>query len=59
VVDLEWRLKEMKQVAGDGERDYTKFDRPTNQRRKLQNEKGGLIPKSLEKDLGFLTCLLS
>ena len=46
--------EEMKQVAGDGERDYTKFDRPTNQRRKLQNEKDGLIPKSLEKDMEYL-----
>ena len=46
--------EEMKKVAGDGERDYTEFDRPTNQRRKLQNEKGGVIPKSLEKDMEYL-----
>ena len=46
--------EEMRPVAGDGKRDYTEFDRPTNQRRKLQNEKDGFIPKSLEKDMEYL-----
>ena len=44
----------MKQVAGDGERDYTKFDKPTTQRRKLQNEKGSVISKPLDKDMEYL-----
>ena len=46
--------EEMRPVAGDGERDYKIFDKPTNQRRKTQNEKGGGIPKPLDKNMEYL-----
>ena len=46
--------EEMKPVAGDGERDYKIFDKPTNQRRKSQNEKGGGIPKPLDNNMEYL-----
>ena len=44
----------MRPVAGDGERDYKIFDKPTNQRRKSQNEKGGGIPKPLDNNMEYL-----
>ena len=46
--------EEMRPVAGDGERDYKIFDKPTNQRRKSQNEKGGGIPKPLNNNMEYL-----
>ena len=46
--------EEMRPVAGDGERDYKIFDKPTNQRRKSQNEKSGGIPKPLDNNMEYL-----
>ena len=46
--------EEMRPVAGDGERDYKIFDKPTNQRRKSQNEKSGGIPKPLDNSMEYL-----